>query len=43
MNPLIETDVLVRTLVGRLVELYGAVNLADYLEHLARGLRRQQS
>ena len=35
MNRLIELDIIVRTLIGRLVELHGAANLADYLEHLA--------
>ena len=35
MNQLIELDIIVRTLIGRLVELHGAENVADYLEHLA--------
>lgn len=34
MNRLIETDIIVRTLVGRLVELHGAEAVAGYLEHL---------
>jgi hypothetical protein len=41
MNTLIETDIIVRTLIGRLVELHGRANVADYLEHLAYHLRRQ--
>ena len=41
MNQLIELDIIVRTLIGRLVELHGAANLADYLEHLAHCLRRR--
>jgi len=41
MNQLIELDIIVRTLIGRLVELHGAENLADYLEHLAQCLRRR--
>ncbi len=42
MNPFIELDIIVRTLIGRLVELHGAGNLADYLEHLADRLRRRK-
>ena len=42
MNRLIELDIIVRTLIGRLVEFHGAANLADYLEHLAHQLRRQK-
>ena len=41
MNRLIELNIIVRTLIGRLVELHGAANLADYLEHLAHQLRRR--
>ena len=41
MNRLIEMDIIVRTLIGRLVELHGVANLAVYLEHLAHCLRRQ--
>jgi hypothetical protein len=41
MNRLIELDIIVRTLIGRLVELHGAANLADYLEHLAHQMRRR--
>ena len=41
MNRLIELDLIVRTLIGRLVELHGAANVADYLEHLAHRLRRR--
>ena len=41
VNRLIELDIIVRTLIGRLVELHGAENLADYLEQLAHQLRRQ--
>lgn len=41
MNQLIELDIIVRALIRRLVQLHGAANLTDYLEHLARQLRRQ--
>jgi len=41
VNRLIELDIIVRALIGRLVELHGAETLADYLEHLAHCLRRR--
>jgi hypothetical protein len=41
MNQLIELDIIVRTLIGRLVELHGPANVAGYLEHLAHQLRRR--
>jgi hypothetical protein len=41
MNQLIELDIIVRALIGRLVEFHGAANLADYLEHLAHILGRR--
>ena len=37
MNQLIELDIIVRALIGRLAELHGAANLADYLEHQRSG------